>query len=105
MEAWGLQAIDAMNFSLPMVVTDKVGCAACFVQDGWNEFVVDHQSVDALENAIEGLVKDSNLRQTFGRRSYEMVSKYSIKSCADDIVAACLAVSRKTAQTKESQTS
>jgi len=103
METWGLVVNEAMNFSLPVVVTDKVGCAADLVQDGWNGFVVNHQSIDALKNAIARLVKDSNLRQVFGRRSYELVSGYNIKSCADDIVAACLAVNRKTALAKEPQ--
>ncbi|MCL1926181.1 MAG: glycosyltransferase family 4 protein [Syntrophorhabdaceae bacterium] len=94
METWGLVVNEAMNFSLPIVVTDKVGCAADLVKEGWNGFVVDYQDVDALKNALGRLVRDASLRREFGRRSLELVSKYSIKSCADDIVAACLAVGR-----------
>lgn len=92
METWGLVVNEAMNFSLPLVVTDKVGCAADLVQDGWNGFVVDHRSADALKCALERLSGDPGLREEFGRRSLELVSRYSIKSCADEIVAACLAV-------------
>jgi glycosyltransferase involved in cell wall biosynthesis len=105
METWGLVVNEAMNFSLPLVVTDKVGCAADLVQDGWNGFVVAHQRVDALVEALSRLVKDREMRQILGRRSYELVSKYNIKSCADEIVAACLAVSRKTSRLKEWQAS
>lgn len=95
METWGLVVNEAMNFSLPVVVTDKVGCASDLVREGWNGFVVDHQRVDALAETIGTLVKDREMRQSLGRRSYDMISNYSIKACADDIVAACLAVSKK----------
>lgn len=93
METWGLVVNEAMNFSLPVVVTDKVGCAADMVLEGWNGFVVSHQNVDALKNAMARLAGDAGIRREFGQRSLDLVSKYSIKSCADEIVSACLAVS------------
>lgn len=101
METWGLVVNEVMNFSLPVVVTDKVGCAADLVREGWNGFIVDHESVDALAMAMAELVKDRDMRQSLGRRSYDMVSNYSIKACADDIVAACLAVSQKNAGSQD----
>jgi glycosyltransferase involved in cell wall biosynthesis len=101
METWGLVVNEAMNFSLPVVVTDKVGCAADLVREGWNGFVVDHQSVDALAEALSLLVKDREMRRRFGERSYDLVSEYSIKTCADEIVAACLAVRQKDALPQE----
>jgi len=105
METWGLVVNEAMNFSLPVVVTDKVGCAADLVREGWNGFVVDHQRVDALVEAMASLVKDQEMRQRLGRRSYDMLSNYSIKACADDIVAACIAVSQKNAWVENRKTS
>ena len=39
-ETWGLVVNEALNFGLPVVVTDKVGCAADLVRPGWNGFVV-----------------------------------------------------------------
>lgn len=101
METWGLVVNEAMNFSLSVVVTDKVGCAADLVREGWNGFVVDHQRVDALVEALSRLVKDREMRQRFGERSHDLVSGYSIKICADDIVAACLAVRQKNIRTQE----
>jgi glycosyltransferase involved in cell wall biosynthesis len=98
METWGIVVNEAMNFSLPVIVTDKVGCAADLVQQGWNGFVVDHQRVDALAESIARLVKDRGMRQNFGRRSYDMISKYNIEACADDIVSACLAIRQKNEQ-------
>jgi glycosyltransferase involved in cell wall biosynthesis len=101
METWGLVVNEAMNFSLPVVVTDKVGCAADLVRQGWNGFVVDHQRVDALVEALSRLVKDREMRRRFGERSHDHVSEYSIKICADDIVSACLAVCGKNVQPQE----
>jgi len=94
METWGLVVNEAMNFSLPVVATDMVGCAADLVKDDWNGFVVDHRDVDALKSALGRLVRDAQMRREFGQNSLELISKYSAKSCADDIVAACLAVGR-----------
>jgi len=103
METWGLVVNEAMNFSLPVVVTDKVGCAADLVRDGWNGYVVNHRSVDALKSALERLICDPGLRKNFGRRSLELVSGYSIRSCADEIVAACFAVCGRSRMCKGSQ--
>jgi glycosyltransferase involved in cell wall biosynthesis len=90
-ETWGLVVNEAMNFSLPLVVSDKVGCGEDLVRAGWNGFVVPHGSVDALAHALGTLVCDSSLRRTFGARSRELVDRYSIAACANGIVAACQA--------------
>ena len=47
-ETWGLVVNEAMNFGLPIVVSDKVGCAADLVRPGWNGFVVESGNVGAL---------------------------------------------------------
>jgi glycosyltransferase involved in cell wall biosynthesis len=90
-ETWGLVVNEAMNFSLPLVVSDKVGCADDLVRTGWNGFVVPHGSADALADALGTLVRDSALRRAFGARSRELVDRYSIAACANGIVAACQA--------------
>jgi glycosyltransferase involved in cell wall biosynthesis len=90
-ETWGLVVNEAMNFSLPVVVSDKVGCAEDLVRPGWNGFVVLHDSVDALADALATLVADPDLRSRFGARSRELVDRYSVRACADGIVAACVA--------------
>jgi glycosyltransferase involved in cell wall biosynthesis len=89
-ETWGLVVNEAMNFALPVVVTDKVGCAADLVRGGANGFVVPHDDTDALAGAIGTLVDDAGLRARFGATSRKIIDRYSIESCADGIVAACL---------------
>ena len=90
-ETWGLVVNEAMNFALPIIVSDKVGCAEDLVRPRWNGFVVSHRDVDALADAIATLVADEPLRRDFGTRSRELVGEYSVEACADGIIAACLA--------------
>ncbi len=90
-ETWGLVVNEAMNFSLPLVVSDKVGCGEDLVRPGWNGFVVPHDDVEALAGALGRLVRDSSLRRALGARSRELVDRYSVAACANGIVAACQA--------------
>ena len=90
-ETWGIVVNEALNFGLPVVVTDKVGCAPDLVHEGDNGFVVPAGLAGPLAAALERLVADAELRARFGRRSREIVAQYSVEACADGIVAACLA--------------
>ena len=101
-ETWGLVVNEAMNFGLPIVVSDKVGCAEDLVRHGQNGFVVKHHDVRALADSIGQLVADGELRRAFGAGSVDIVEEYSIESCADGIVAACMAEEgRRTAWKQE----
>ena len=90
-ETWGLVVNEAMNFALPIIVSDTVGCAEDLVRPHWNGVVVSHRDVDALADAIATLVADPEQRRAFGARSLKLVGEYSVEACADGIVAACLA--------------
>lgn len=93
-ETWGLVVNEAMNFGLPIVVSDKVGCAADLVHEGRNGFVVDHSNTTALARAVRALVANPDMRARFGAESRAIIERYSIEACADGIVAACLRDSR-----------
>jgi glycosyltransferase involved in cell wall biosynthesis len=88
-ETWGLVVNEAMNFALPVVVSDKVGCAADLVRSGANGFIAPHDNTSRLTGAIGALVADSDLRARFGAVSRKIIDRYSIEACADGIVAAC----------------
>jgi glycosyltransferase involved in cell wall biosynthesis len=95
-ETWGLVVNEAMNFSLPVVVSDKVGCCEDLVRDGENGHVVPHDDVEALASALEDTLRTPERIRELGRRSREIVDEYSIEGCADGIVAACDALARPT---------
>jgi glycosyltransferase involved in cell wall biosynthesis len=90
-ETWGLVVNEALNFGLPAVVTDKVGCAADLVRPGWNGFVVPAGEPEPLAHALEQLVADKRMRREFGERGRGLVAEYSVEACADGILAACQA--------------
>ena len=90
-ETWGLVVNEAMNFGLPVVVSDKVGCAADLVRPGENGAIVPHDDTRALADAIARLVSDGRLRRAYGARSEAIVRTYSIEAAADGIVEACTA--------------
>lgn len=90
-ETWGLVVNEALNFGLPVVVTDKVGSAADLVRDGENGFVVPWEDTNALTDALQTLVADAGLRERFGARGRKIVAEYSIAAAADGIVHAALA--------------
>jgi glycosyltransferase involved in cell wall biosynthesis len=88
-ETWGLVVNEALNFGLPVVVSDKVGCAEDLVRSGWNGFVVSHDDVGALARALGVLVAEPAARATLGARGRALVDGYSVERCADGIVEAC----------------
>jgi len=88
-ETWGLVVNEAMNFALPIVASDRVGCAADLVRSGWNGFVVPSGDVLRLAESMGILVADAALRRRFGEHSRSLVEAYTVERCADGIVAAC----------------
>jgi glycosyltransferase involved in cell wall biosynthesis len=90
-ETWGLVVNEAMNFSLPIVVSDKVGCSNDLVKDGWNGFSFPHDDEAQLAHRLRQLVADAAMRKEFGRHSAELVAKYSVAACADGIMVAASA--------------
>jgi glycosyltransferase involved in cell wall biosynthesis len=87
-ETWGLVVNEAMNFSLPAVVSDKVGCGKDLVKDGWNGFVFPHTDERQLADRLRQLVKDAALRKEFGKNSAELIANYTVENCANGIVRA-----------------
>ncbi len=90
-ETWGLVVNEAMNFALPIVVSDKVGSAADLVRHGQNGFIFPSGDVRALRQALANLISSGSLRQEYGNQSEQIVSAYSITACADQIIEACQA--------------
>ena len=85
-ETWGLVTNEAMNFSLPIVVSDQVGCGRDLVKEGWNGFTYPHQDEDQLAERLSRLVQDGDMRAEFGKNSAELVDRYTVQACAKAIV-------------------
>jgi glycosyltransferase involved in cell wall biosynthesis len=87
-ETWGLVVNEAMNFGLPIVVSDRVGSASDLVKNGHNGFVVPHDDLAALVAALNRLVMSNDLRMRLGEASRQMISRWTYDVTADCLVAA-----------------
>ncbi len=58
-EPWGLVANEAMNFDLPCVASDRVGCAHDLVVDGVNGLVVPFGDLAGWERALTRFATDA----------------------------------------------
>jgi glycosyltransferase involved in cell wall biosynthesis len=77
-----------MNFSLPIVVSDQVGCTKDLVKNGWNGFSFAHDDEQQLVSCLRQLIGDAAMRKEFGANSAKLVAGYSVEACADGIVRA-----------------
>jgi glycosyltransferase involved in cell wall biosynthesis len=91
-ETFGLVVAEAMNFALPVVVSDKVGCAPDLVREGENGFVVPHRDSRRLADALECLVTDPKRRCLAGKRSRELIDEWHYGIAVEGIVRACQSV-------------
>jgi glycosyltransferase involved in cell wall biosynthesis len=89
-ETWGLAVNEAMNFGLPIVVSDKVGCATDLVQDGVNGCIVSAGSSQDLAAALKVLVRSPERRSDLGREAKRVICDWDIGRTAQGILAAAV---------------
>ncbi len=91
-EPWGLVVNEAMNFSLPIVVSDRVGCGPDLVRPGVNGEVFDHSSAEALETALEQCISQPERLLELGRASLGRIREWGLPETARGITQALSAV-------------
>jgi glycosyltransferase involved in cell wall biosynthesis len=77
-EPWGLVVNEAMNFSLPILASDRVGCGPDLVRHGVNGEVFDHSSAEALETSLERCISQPDRLRELGRASLGLVEKWGL---------------------------
>jgi glycosyltransferase involved in cell wall biosynthesis len=90
-ETWGLVVNEAMNFGLPVLVSDKVGSGTDLVHDGYNGYVIAVEDVEALSGHLVRIAEDPELRERLGRRSLEIIADWDVEGAAQGIVNAVAA--------------
>lgn len=90
-ETFGVVVAEAMNFALPVVVSDKVGCAADLVTPGVNGDVVLADDPQAAADSLARLVDDAALRDAAGRASRERIDEWTPCRTAEGVLAATAA--------------
>jgi glycosyltransferase involved in cell wall biosynthesis len=81
-ETWGFVVNEAMSFGLPVVASEKVGCAADLVHDGETGLVAPHDDVAAFATALERLVVSAPLRSRLGQAGRERIDCWNYDAAA-----------------------
>lgn len=87
-EPWGLVINEAMNFGLPIITTDKVGAAPDLVKNKENGFIYSVGDIEKLASLLLKLLEEPDLREKMGKRSLEIIDKWSYKEDIEGILAA-----------------
>lgn len=95
-ETFGLVVAEAMNFGLPIVVSDRVGCGPDLVSMDYNGYVVSSTNPTEASGAILELVRDAELRRKMGVASLQRISQWNPERTAEGIIAAATAAVSRT---------
>jgi glycosyltransferase involved in cell wall biosynthesis len=79
---------EAMNFKLPIIVTDIVGTAHDLVKDGKNGFVVKVGDIDLIAEKIDFLNKNRKELVRMGNNSFDIVEGWNFKEDVNGILGA-----------------
>lgn len=91
-ETFGVVVAEAMNFGLPVVVTEKVGCHTDLVLREHNGYVVSVDDPESAVAALTRLIADAPLRARMGAASLAQIDEWSPQRTIEGILQACRAV-------------
>jgi len=87
-EPWGMVVNEALAAGLPVIISDRCGCASDLVKDGSNGFTFDPHNTDQLAFFIKKIASSNLDRQLLGRASKEIIDAWSPEIFADNLLKA-----------------
>ena len=93
-EQWGLVVNEAMAAGLPVLVSNRCGCAADLVEPGVNGFTFDPFDEGAIAKAMRDIASEDRDRRSMGRASQEIVARWSPERFAGNLARAAEVVLR-----------
>jgi glycosyltransferase involved in cell wall biosynthesis len=86
-EPWGLVVNEALAAGLPVIVSNRCGCASDLVANGVNGFVFDVDREEQLTDSLSRVDRwDLEERAFAGRRSEDRISHYSLQNWAEEVL-------------------
>jgi glycosyltransferase involved in cell wall biosynthesis len=79
-ETWGLVVNEAMNFELPLLVSDMVGCAEDLVVESENGYVFENENAKDLQIKMDMMIENRDFMNSAGKKSYKTIQNYSIET-------------------------
>lgn len=86
-ETWGLSVNEAMNFKLPLIISDLTGCASDLLVHETNGFLYPTNNVTALAGAMKKMLdlpKTTRLRM--GEESFNRIQHYSFEQIGQSLM-------------------
>lgn len=93
-EPWGLVINEAMACGLPVIVSDRVGCADDLVRPGETGLIVGAGREIDLASAIRQLARDEPGRRHMGQAAERLISNWTLDNEARNIVSAWHEIAR-----------
>jgi glycosyltransferase involved in cell wall biosynthesis len=85
-ETWGLSTNEAMNFRLPIVVSDLVGCSDDLVLEGKTGYSFKVGDIESLANCITNILELPHFEYcNFKDNCFAHINKYSFKQIATNL--------------------
>lgn len=91
-EPWGLVVNEAMACGLPVLVSDKCGCAVDLVVEGKNGYIFPSRNKDELCIKIQRML-DKNKLKSMGAASRDLIQGWSIDALCSGIEESIIALS------------
>jgi glycosyltransferase involved in cell wall biosynthesis len=91
-EPWGAVVHEAMACGLPVVVSDRVGCAPDLVRPAENGWIVPAGDVDALTRALRQALSDDERLASMGAASARLALTWGEDTCLEALVQAVRSV-------------
>jgi len=86
-EPWGLVVNEAMVCGMPVIVSEKCGCAEDLVISQQNGFTFDPESQQELETAMLFFTQNPEKIASMGQESIKLIQPFSSKNVAKEMVA------------------
>ncbi len=90
-EPWGLVVNEAMNFYLPSLVSDRVGCGPDLVVPGVTGDVFDHDDRGSLAKQLKLLMTDRRKLHEMGANARARIAGWGFEQCRDGLASALAA--------------
>jgi glycosyltransferase involved in cell wall biosynthesis len=84
-EQWGLVVNEAMASGLPVLVSNRCGCATDLVKEGSNGFTFDPYQVEDMAQKMVQLSTLNDQLPAYGHASSEIIAKWSPRRFADGL--------------------
>jgi glycosyltransferase involved in cell wall biosynthesis len=78
-EPWGLVVNEAMACGMPVIVSEKCGCAPDLVQNGKNGISINPYEGKSLTDALNFFIENPTKIEVMGRVSKEIIEEYTQK--------------------------